>query len=506
MAGNPVWKVERNINYCRENTTQIHLYDTINMAVMIYQFQDEIQSMQLSADTLSPIAIEIYPKEPDFYSVTKGEIAKEQGKPLLLEEAMSSIEDTKYLSGEDYILEMNKMNTWFTESNGTMGFMLVASILACLLIPLVIVVLIKYFGLKVHFGKMNSTLGKLVTTASTLQSIEKAEARGTVQDQEHREFHVTDLTTNAIFAYEVLFILLVTYGFYKIFISLYKWYNFHKLDFAQTKQTLYKCLLFDKTDIYLQLTNTFGTRTVQIHLGTFFGNPEDIKITGKLAEQYPLELEHGYLLDIISFNWNSFLLNLRELIPFELEGNALVLPLSVTLTGFSRILIRKIFKSTNGMFKIIACKKANCHLTILQPYTKIQNLPTIPNKRRPTKPLRLHLTELMYMDMTNNIPKTPQPTNVIIQQLFNRSCVPIDSEFSNGTKLDRGCSSIPASQVGDHPRSFDLDRRSSQPEIARGSTLQEAGETCVTVEGPPGSGTGGGQPHPDSIQNLGNPI
>ena len=177
MAGNPVWKVERNINYCRENTTQIHLYHTVNMAVMIYQFQDEIQSMQLSADTLSPIPIEIDPKEPDFYSVTKREIAKEQGKPLLLEEAMSSIEDTKYLSGEDYILEMNKMDTWFTESNGTMGFMLVASILACLLIPLVIVVLIKYFGLKVHFGKMNSTLGKLVTTASALQSIEKAEGK-----------------------------------------------------------------------------------------------------------------------------------------------------------------------------------------------------------------------------------------------------------------------------------------------------------------------------------------
>ena len=26
MAGNPVWKVERNINYCKENTTRIHLY------------------------------------------------------------------------------------------------------------------------------------------------------------------------------------------------------------------------------------------------------------------------------------------------------------------------------------------------------------------------------------------------------------------------------------------------------------------------------------------------
>ena len=89
------------------------------MAVMIYQFQEEIKTMKLSADTLSPVPIELDPKEPGFYSVKKGEVAKEQDKPLLLEEAMASIEETKYLSSEDYILEMNKMNTWFTESNGT---------------------------------------------------------------------------------------------------------------------------------------------------------------------------------------------------------------------------------------------------------------------------------------------------------------------------------------------------------------------------------------------------
>ena len=391
------------------------------------------------------------------------------------------------------------MNTWFTESNGTLGFMLVASILVCLLIPLVLVIAVKYFGLKIHFGKMNSTLSKLVTTASALQSISEAEARGTVQDQERGAIHVTDLTTNAIFAYEVLFILLVTYGFYKIFVSLYRWYNFHNLGFAQTKETLYKYLLFDKTDIFLQLTSTFGARTVQIHLGTFFGNPEDIKITGKLSDTYPLELENGYLLDIISFNWNSFILSLR--------GMPLVLPLSATLTGFNRILIRSIFQSPNGMFKIIACNKANCHLIVLKPYTKIQNIPISTTiKRRPTKPLRINISEPFYMDMANNVPKTPQPTNVTIQQLFNQSCVPIDSELSNGTRLDRGYSSIPTNQVGDYQRSSDLDRRRSQPEIVRGPTLPEVSGARTTVEGPSSGEERSEQSHPDSTQTIGNSV
>ena len=379
MAGNLVWKVERNINYCRENTTQIHLYHTVNMAVMIYQFEKEIQTMQLSADTLSPVPIELDPDEPTFQEAEKDKIAKQQSKPLLLEEAMSSIVDTKYLTGENYILEMNDVDTWFTDSNGIFGFILVASVLVCIFIPLVIYIIVKYFGLKVHFGKMNSTLSKLVTTATALRTIGTTEAAKIVQDTDEQvdfnQFHVTDLSINAIFAYEVLFILLVTYGLYKIFISLYRWYNFHNLGFAQTQETLYKYLLFDKTDIFLQLTKTFGAHTVQIHLETVFGNPEDIKISGKISHIYPLELEHGYLLDILSINWNSFVLTLR--------GISLILPLSKTLTGFNRILIRNIFKSPNGMYKIIACNKPLCHLTVLQPYTKILEQPT---KRRPTKP------------------------------------------------------------------------------------------------------------------------
>ena len=338
--------------------------------------------------------------------------------------------------------------------------MLVASVLVILLIPLVILVVMKYFGLKVHFGKMNSTLSKLVTTASALQTVTETEAK-TLTGSE--QFHVTDLTINAIFAYEVLFILLVTYGFYKFFVSLYKWYNFHNLEFIQTQETLHKYLLFDKTNLIIQLTNTFTAKTVQIHLGTFFGNPEDIKITGKMANTYPLELEHGYLLDNLSFNWNSSILNLR--------GMPLLLPLSITLTGFNRILIRGIMKSEKGMFKIIACNKSNCHLTVLQPYTKIQNQLTS-NKTHPITPLRLNLKEPLYMDMGNNmIPTSLQPTDMTLQ-LFNQSCVPINYAQSNGTKqLDRNYSSLSANQMGDYSRSAEVDKKPSQTDTQEGSTV-----------------------------------
>ena len=60
-----------------------------------------------------------------------------------------------------------------------------------------------------------------------------------------------------------------------------------------------------------------------------FGNPDDLEFSEKLLNTNPMELEHGYLLGIICFNWNSFTLILREM--------PLVLPLSVTLTSLNRI-------------------------------------------------------------------------------------------------------------------------------------------------------------------------
>ena len=127
--------------------------------------------MQVSADTLSLVQIKLDPDEPTFQEAEKDKIAKQQGKPLLMEEAMSSIVDTNYLTGEDYILEINSVDTWFTDSNGIFGFILIGSVLVCIFIPLVVFIIVKYFGLKVHFGKMNPTVSKLVTTATVLRPI-----------------------------------------------------------------------------------------------------------------------------------------------------------------------------------------------------------------------------------------------------------------------------------------------------------------------------------------------
>ena len=89
----------------------------------------------------------------------------------------------------------------------------------------------------------------------------------------------------------------------------------------------------------MQLTNTFGAHTIQIHLGTFFGIPDDLTILGELPLVKPLELETGYIIDIISFNWKIYQLVLRDM--------PLTLPLSKTVSGLNKIFVRTVFKCDN---------------------------------------------------------------------------------------------------------------------------------------------------------------
>ena len=137
----------------------------------------------------------------------------------------------------------------------------------------------------------------------------------------------------------------------------------------------------------MQLTNTFGANTQQIHIGTYFGNPEDLTILGELPVVKPLELETGYIYDVLSFNWKTYKLFLRDL--------ALTIPFSVTIFGFKRWLLRKIFKSELGMYRIIAHNPTMYKVRVLHEYTRINNH----EKNKKVS----NIEEDVYVDMSESI-------------------------------------------------------------------------------------------------------
>ena len=53
------------------------------------------------------------------------------------------------------------------------------------------------------------------------------------------------------------------------------------------------------------LPQPFGAQIMQVHIGTYFGNPEDITIVGKLPEFEPITLEKHVIYDTLNFEWQN---------------------------------------------------------------------------------------------------------------------------------------------------------------------------------------------------------
>ena len=85
--------------------------------------------------------------------------------------------------------------------------------------------------------------------------------------------------------------------------------------------------------------------SVNLYLGTIFGEPEDITCEG----QFVLEticLDQNPTHDFIDFKWNTMVLILKDL----------DLPMLNTLQGprWKKAQVRKLFRSSNSYFRIVA--------------------------------------------------------------------------------------------------------------------------------------------------------
>ena len=101
----------------------------------------------------------------------------------------------------------------------------------------------------------------------------------------------------------------------------------------------------DKTNIYLHLYDYTTGDSVNLYLGTIFGEPEDITCEG----QFVLEticLDQNPTYDFIYLKWNTMVLSLKDLdLPML---NTLQVP------SWKKTQVRKLFGSSNSYFRIVA--------------------------------------------------------------------------------------------------------------------------------------------------------
>ena len=284
------WYIQENIVYCTDKVdTKIDLYCTVNMAVMIYQFEDKISKQDVTDITLYREPIEYDSLEPIIVLEEEDEILGQDCPAVPLKETMENILYKRFATKQDYALAMNNPTNWFNGDNKWYGFMAIGTILAVLFIPVVIFILVKFFGLKFQFDKTSATITKLLTMVKVIPPV-KAECYLDVSDWQILEI-----------IFKIVLFSVLIYVSYKLVKFVMSYVNINNLAEIQSNFSFPTTLMLDKTDLYLQFVNTGSIMNVSIKVGSIFGYPEDLSVEGSLQRK-SFTLDKQFMYDFLEIN------------------------------------------------------------------------------------------------------------------------------------------------------------------------------------------------------------
>ena len=356
FAGDPVWKIERNIAHCEDTQKVLSVYFTYNMAVMIYQFREELEKHSITSETLETSLPIWDPIEPKVINVKDKDVINQNNEPVNMRDVMNEIKETRYLTESDYASDMNNVNTWFSGKNYIFGILLIGLICFVLLVPLILYILKKYVKVNMDFRKINTKLGALLGAATFVKGVNS-------ESDQCVEITTTDLM---LIMSQIVGIIICMYICYRLFRVIYLWYNFTTMNCYQIENSLYNYIMFEKSDMYIQFTTNFGAQLMQIKLGSYFGNPEDVTLIGSLMNHDLLDLEKKCWYDTLHFDWRTFKVVLRD-IPISL-------PLEKTLYWMKRHYIRKIFQDERSLYRLLVHNAESCKTRVLYDFTRL-NVP-----------------------------------------------------------------------------------------------------------------------------------
>ena len=113
---------------------------------------------------------------------------------------------------------------------------------------------------------------------------------------------------------------------------------------------------FDKTHIYVQLQHPAQPVSMELYMGTYFGNPESLVVRRQL-EDLDLEFEPRWCFDYININWNNSSLAIRNL---ELQS-----PDFIQIPLLKKYLVRRIFSNEQVKFRLVAYNPTSCKIRAL---------------------------------------------------------------------------------------------------------------------------------------------
>ena len=314
------WYLEANIAYCTEDpnnpSTQLMLYYTVNMATVIYQFQEKLKTEGITDLTLFTEQIPFDAKEPALIVEEDTYVLQDTSPAVNYKEVMEDFAMRCYLSEPDLAMPITEPSHWFGGHNswltfvGVVTFVGVAAVLMVVLIPFLLFTLYKYFGFRFQFQKVNSILAKLLILNKTAESIPPTLAQPMIEFGE-LTFEMFDLKILQL----VLIVMastLTCYLLIRMTLWIFDYLNTKFLNINSTGLTYLSSLTMDKTNIYLQFSDFNTGKCANLYLGTIFGNPEDIYVCGQFVAGR-ISLDRKFPFDFITLKWDTIVLSLIDL-------------------------------------------------------------------------------------------------------------------------------------------------------------------------------------------------
>ena len=253
-----------------------------------------------------------------------------------------------FLEKEDLAASMGNPDEWFTGDNSWLTFVGIMVIVAALMAPLLGVFIVKHFGLTAKFQKMNSTIGRMLGTmrkmskAAPLVSLPICEATHTGYSTETLGISDLDLFVMCL---KVIVVSTLVYLIYRLVKKICMYVNLYNLAHLQTKLTWSSLLILNKTDMYFQIYSISHATSIDLYLGSYFGNPEDVICEGQFVEDSVI-LDKQTIFDFVEINWETCALSLKDL--------DLQLPSQIKVPLFYKFIVRKLFNIEDAHIRVVA--------------------------------------------------------------------------------------------------------------------------------------------------------
>ena len=239
------------------------------MAVMIYDFIEEIEEVKVRDISLYEEPVKYDPVEIDLVDIKTDKVIGDTYQRLAFKRVMENRDNRIYANKIDYIMGTNDASDVFSGHN---KYQTILFILIFIFIVILIICLFgKYLGLNSHFQKILATVNKITASIKTLlPATLPAVTQAASISNEDVELQINNID---ILIYAIQIIIIMAIFIVTIWICMHIWncINTRNLGRLQEKLTFMKFLYADKTDLYMQFMSNYMTWSV--YLGSVYDNP-----------------------------------------------------------------------------------------------------------------------------------------------------------------------------------------------------------------------------------------